>query len=100
MDQTTRTEESTREGGKLYMALELGWGKWKLAFTTEAGEKPRLRNVEARDLATLGQEIEHAKQRLGLPSTAPVVSCYEAGRDGFWLHRCLSSWGVTNRVVG
>lgn len=99
MDRTTRTEESTREDGKLYMALELGWGKWKLAFTTEAGEKPRLRNVEARDLAALGQEIEHAKQRLGLPSTAPVVSCYEAGRDGFWLHRWLSSWGVANRVV-
>lgn len=99
MDQTTRSEESTREGGKLYMALELGWGTWKLAFTTQAGEKPRLRSLAARDLTTLEQEIEHAKQRFSLPSTAPVVSCYEAGRDGFWLHRYLSSQGVDNRVL-
>lgn len=99
MDRTTRTEESTREGSKLYMALELGWGKWKLAFTTEAAEKPRLRSMEARNLEILEQEMEHAKQRFGLPSTAPVVSCYEAGRDGFWLHRWLSSQGVDNRVV-
>lgn len=99
MDQTTRTEESTREGGKLYMALELGWGNWKLAFTTEAGEKPRLRSLTARDLTTFEEEIEHAKQRFGLPSTAPVVSCYEAGRDGFWLHRYLTRLGVDNRVV-
>jgi len=99
MDRTTRREESTREGSKLYMALELGWSSWKLAFTTEAGEKPRLRTVEARNLAALEQEMDSAKQRLGLPSTAPVVSCYEAGRDGFWLDRWLKSRGVTNRVV-
>lgn len=99
MDRTTRTEESTREEGKLYMALELGWGNWKLAFTTQAGEKPRLRSLAARDLITLEQEIEHAKQRFGLPSSAPVVSCYEAGRDGFWLHRYLRGQGVDNRVV-
>jgi transposase len=100
MDRTTRKQESTtREGGKLYMALELGWGKWKLAFTTEAGEKPRLRNLDARSLETLWQEIDHAKQRFCLDSTAPVVSCYEAGRDGFWLHRWLISKGVDNRVV-
>ena len=99
MDQTTRTAESTREGSKLYMALELGWGNWKLAFTTEAGEKPRLRSLMARDLDTLEQEIDHAKQHFGLPSTAPVVSCYEAGRDGFWLHRYLTSLGVANQVV-
>jgi transposase len=99
MDQTTRSEEFTREGGKLYMALELGWSNWKLAFTTEAGEKPRLRSLAARDLTTLEQEIEHAKQRFSLPSTAAVVSCYEAGRDGFWLHRYLSSQGVDNRVL-
>jgi transposase len=99
MDRTTRTEESTREGGKLYMALELGWGNWKLAFTSDAGEKPRLRTVDARDLPALCREIERAKQRLGLASTAPVVSCYEAGRDGFWLHRYLLSEGVDNRVV-
>jgi transposase len=28
-----------------------------------------------------------------------VVSCYEAGRDGFWLHRVLCGAGVENRVI-
>jgi transposase len=36
---------------------------------------------------------------LGLPETAPVVSCYEAGREGFWLHRLLLAQGITNHVV-
>ena len=37
--------------------------------------------------------------RFGLPETAPVVSCYEAGREGFWLHRFLQAQGITNHVV-
>ena len=36
---------------------------------------------------------------LGLQADAPVVSCYEAGRDGFWLHRYLVAQGITNYVV-
>ena len=44
-------------------------------------------------------EIAQAKRRLGLPETAPVVSCYEAGREGFWLHRFLQGHGITNHVV-
>jgi transposase len=89
MNRTARKDESTGEDGVLYMALELGWTRWKLAFTTDGGEKPRLRSVAARDLPALKEEIERSKQRLGLPSSAQVISCYEAGRDGFWLHRYL-----------
>src|SRR5262249_38754289 len=44
-------------------------------------------------------EIAQAKRRLGLPDTAPVVSCYEAGREGFWLYRFLQAHGITNQVV-
>ena len=35
----------------------------------------------------------------GLPACAPVLSCYEAGRDGFWIHRALMPLGIRNRVV-
>jgi transposase len=45
------------------------------------------------------QEVAQAKKRFGLPEVAPVVSCYEAGRDGFWLHRFLQTQGITNHVV-
>jgi transposase len=57
------------------------------------------RDVPARAVLVLEQEIKAAKERLGLPPETPVVSCYEAGRDGFWLHRCLASLGVANVVV-
>ena len=36
---------------------------------------------------------------LALPASARVVSCYEAGRDGFWIHRALERLGFANRVV-
>jgi len=39
------------------------------------------------------------KARCQLAADAPVRSCYEAGRDGFWLHRWLAAHGITNLVV-
>ena len=44
-------------------------------------------------------EIHKAKHRFGLPEATPVISCYEAGRDGFWLHRYLAHQGIENLVV-
>jgi transposase len=83
----------------LYVALELGEDKVLLACATEAAEKPRFRSVPARDLERLAAEIAKAKERFGLPADAPVCTCYEAGRDGFWLHRALTSRGLANVVV-
>lgn len=83
----------------LYLALELGWTEWKLAFAAAAADNPRLRTIAGRHTAALLQEIAKAKKRFGLPDDAPVVSCYEAGRDGFWLHRYLEAQGVANSVV-
>jgi transposase len=83
----------------LHLAFELGWSRWKLAFTIGQGQKARQRSMPARDLATLEQEIAKAKKRFRLPADAPVVSCYEAGHDGFWLHRYLSARGIANVVV-
>jgi transposase len=83
----------------LYLALELGQKNWKLAFTVGLGQKPRLRTIAARDTEALMAEIKAAKKRFGLPEDAAVASCYEAGRDGFWLHRFLLSKKVENLVV-
>ena len=83
----------------LYVALELSQDKWLLACATAAAEKPRFRPVPARDLERLDQELARAKERFGLPADAPVCTCYEAGRDGFWLHRALTSRGIDNLVV-
>jgi len=83
----------------LYLSLELGQKTWKLAFTIGLGQKPRLRTIAARDTEALMAEIRAAKKRFGLPEDAAVASCYEAGRDGFWLHRFLTSRKVENLVV-
>ena len=89
--------ENTRP--TLYLAFELSNQDWKLGFTVGHGQPPRQRKISAGDTTALKQEITLAKQRFGLPADAPVVSCYEAGRDGFWLHRFLESEHVTNLVV-
>lgn len=84
---------------KLYVALELSKDTWKLAFTTSRITKPRIRDVTARDQGAFLKEVRAAKKRQGLDSDAPVWSCYEAGRDGFWIHRFLEANGITNLVV-
>jgi len=83
----------------LCLAFETGVSEWKIAFSTGLGQRPRYRVVPARDLGRLQQEIARAKERFGLPSEARVVSCYEAGRDGFWMHRALLGMGVENQIV-
>jgi transposase len=83
----------------LYLSLELGWNTWKLAFTFGRGQKPRLRTIAARNRDALLFEINAAKRRFGLPEDTPVVSCYEAGRDGFWIDRFLQDQGIQNIVV-
>jgi transposase len=83
----------------LFLACELSEKTWKLGCTTGHGQTPRERSVAARRQDRVLQEVAQAKKRFGLPETTPVVRCYEAGRDGFWLHRFLQAHGITNHVV-
>jgi transposase len=99
MSATHASDSTTQPVPMLYVAFELSWGSWKLAFTTGPGQSPRLRTIVARDLAAVMAEIAAAKRRFGLPEDAAVLSCYEAGRDGFWLHRFLTHEGLGNMVV-
>ncbi len=99
MSATTRREKYSEAQGTLYMAFELGNGEWRLGFTTGLGQKARERSIAARDLEALRREISRGKERFRLTSSARVVSCYEAGRDGFWLHRFLTEEGISNVVV-
>ena len=91
MTRATRRAEYTGPAAPcLYLAFELGSAEWKLGFTTEPGATPRVRTMPARDLARLTREIADAQQWFGVKAATPVRSCYEAGRDGFWLHRSPS----------
>ena len=95
---TTHPEMSVSEP-TLYVAFELGKKDWKLAMTSGFGVPAVLRTVASGDLGGLERALRQGRQRLGLPAPAPVVSCYEAGRDGFWIHRALTQLGIANRVV-
>src|SRR5690349_15997028 len=91
--------QSTTTTPVLYLAFELGWSDWKLGFSTGLGRPARLRTIGARKMLVLLEEIAKAKKRFGLPADAAVISCYEAGRDGFWLHRYLLDQGIDNAVI-
>jgi transposase len=99
MTTTTRSTECIAGAVMLYLAFELGSTKWTLGFTTAPAQRPRIRTIPAGDLAALEREVLAAKGRFGLPVDTPVRSCYEAGRDGFWLHRWLGPHGIANVVV-
>jgi transposase len=90
MDDTTKRPE-------LYLSIELSSSQWKLTFSD--GERQRERNVDAGRVDDVDREVGKAKEKLELPADCQVHSCYEAGRDGFWLHRELVKRGVDNLVV-
>jgi transposase len=86
------------DDGVLYMAFELSAKEWKIAITDG---RPQMRMVTVRsgNLEGLKEEVKRAKKKFGLNPDCRVLSCYEAGRDGFWLHRFLVIIGVENAVV-
>ncbi len=99
MSQTASRRDLTAVQARLFVAFELGWRKWRLAFGTSMGQKAWQIVIPARDVLALTKVLGKARQRLGVPDSCPVFSCYEAGREGFWLHRLLSQMGIHNIIV-
>jgi transposase len=99
MTATTRSFDPTALQDVLCVALELGEGRWKLGLARGFGGKLLRRQVIARDREGLLAAIEWAKERLAISQPVRVVSLYEAGRDGFWLHRFLVAHGIENLVI-
>jgi len=99
MTATTRRFDPTALDNMLCLSFELGEGSWTLSFTSGFGAPVHRRRVPARDRDAVLRQIEAMKERLGLAASCRVVSCYEAGRDGFWLHRFLEAHEIENLVV-
>jgi transposase len=95
----TRMSECSAPGPALLLAFELGQRIWTLGFTVGVGQRPRVRQIPAGAVERIGLEVARAKTRFGLAADVPVRSCYEAGRDGFWLHRYLLATAITNHIV-
>lgn len=85
------------QNSRLYIAMELSNKTWKILFSD--GVKRRQRTITARDLLAFSEELNQAKHRFKMEKDVLMLSCYEAGRDGFWIHRYLESIGIKNIVV-
>jgi transposase len=90
--------KDTTAQGELYSSFELGDKQWKIT-TSDAKRNASRYSVAAGDTPAVADCLRKAKARFGLPDEAKVRSCYEAGRDGWWLHRWLLEQGIDNIVV-
>jgi transposase len=85
----------------LFVALELSRSTWLVALHSPLSDKVSQHRIEGGDveglLALIARKREQAQARLGRPIR--VVSCFQAGYDGFWLHRWLCAHGIENRVL-
>ena len=100
MSKTTVTARDQRSASEtvLMLAFELGEDGWLLGFSKGFGQPVLRRKVATRDREAVLGAIAWARGRLACEKSR-VVSCYEAGRDGFWLHRWLASEGIENRIL-
>jgi len=96
--QTVPQIEHTAIQGELYMSFELADKTWKLTIS-DGRRGPSRYTVDAGDTIAVLECLTKARVRCGLSAQCKVHSCYEAGRDGWWLHRWLIEQGIDNIVV-
>jgi hypothetical protein len=72
---TTRSEFRSVDDPALYVALELSKKAWQLGITSGFGMAPWVRTVASGDFAAIDRVLVRARRHVGLPPTAPVVSC-------------------------
>lgn len=99
MKTTTACGQCTVIGSALFVGIELSDKKWKLAFAQTPGQRPRLRDIEAWDLEQMKQEVKQTLEHFKLGADTAIYTCYEAGRDGFGVHRALEARGWHNLVI-
>src|ERR1019366_2258562 len=85
----------------LFVALELSKSTWLAAIRPPAADKISQYSLTGGDATALLSLIERKRGEAQAALLRPVrvMSCYEAGYDGFWLHRLLCGLGIDNRVL-
>ena len=85
----------------LFVALELSKAKWLVGLHSPMADKVSRHTIAGGDAPALLMLIGAARRRAeaSLGGTVRVVTCYEAGYDGFWLHRLLVAHGIANQVI-
>ena len=97
----TPSADSNNEPVACYVAIELSKSGWLVGFLTPLSDKTSRYQVKAGDAQALLDLIERVHTRVARQLNRPVevMSCYEAGYDGFWLHRVLEAHGIHNHVL-
>jgi transposase len=90
---------ATHGAVRCLMAIELSKKSWIVAVNTPLSDK--ISNHTVKGWKELLELIDKIRSRVGreLKRPAEFISCYEAGYDGFWLHRLLQENGVRNYVI-
>lgn len=83
----------------LCVGIDVSAKEWTIAFSTSGNHKVPYTKIPRGKEQRLRAAMETARKKLGLPEGCRVVTCYEAGRDGFWIHRWLGALGFENVVV-
>jgi transposase len=86
--------------GTIFVAIELSQKSWLVMIHSPDRDRISRHKLDGGDHAGLLALIERIGERArrALGARSAVVSCYEAGYDGFWLHRLLTAAGITNHV--
>ena len=86
--------------GTIFVTIELSQKTWLVTLHSPDRDRISRHKLEGGDHAGLLMLIERMRERAArtLGAVPAVVSCYEAGYDGFWLHRLLLAAGITNYV--
>ena len=89
------------EDSSLFVALELSKSAWLVAASARGSEKISKYRIAAADVAALLALLTRLKAQAERYRGGPVqvVSIYEAGLDGFWVHRMLETNGIESHVV-
>jgi len=98
---TSPSTPATNDTATIYAAIELSSKSWLLAIQAPDRNKVSRHEVPAGDSAKLIAHLEQARSRVQEQTDAPVavITCYEAGRDGYWVHRVLQDNEIDNQVV-
>ncbi|HXJ96414.1 MAG TPA: IS110 family transposase [Terriglobia bacterium] len=83
------------------LAIELSKKSWIVAVNTPVSDKISRHTLKACDGKELLDLCERIRTRVARETKkrVEIVSCYEAGYDGFWLHRLLEAHGIRNYVI-
>jgi transposase len=100
MQASTVDTPTTSHCGTIFVAIELSQRTWLVTMHSPDRDRISHHKLEGGDHAGLLSLLEGTRARAAgkLGSAPKVVSCYEAGYDGFWLHRLLTAAGITSFV--